>query len=310
MIATSRAPSRVRARGAGRIYGAIEAGGTKWVCAIGDRHHDMLETTVFPTTEPQETIARALTFFAANGPLAGIGIGCFGPIDLRSGSPTWGRITSTAKPGWSGVDIAAPFATAFGVPIALDTDVNVAAVAEHRAGAASGVNTFCYITVGTGIGGGVMINGTLLHGLLHPELGHMRVPHDFDRDPFAGVCPYHHDCLEGLASGDAIRQRWGFTGDHKWHKRARELEAEYLALGILNVIYTLSPERIILGGGVMKQTSLLPLVRKRVSELAAGYVDVPELTDGITHYLIRPALGDDAGVRGALALARLSTAER
>jgi fructokinase len=285
-------------------YGGIEAGGTKWVCAIGTGPDDLEEILTFPTTTPAETIARAADFFASNGLVAAVGIGSFGPIDLERGSPTWGRITTTPKPGWAETDIGSALATALRLPVAVDTDVNAAALGEHRWGAAVGLETFCYVTVGTGIGGGGMANGRLMHGLLHPELGHMRIPHDRERDPFAGVCPYHGDCLEGLASGVAIRARWGAAAEDNADDRVWRLEAEYLALGLVNVICALSPQRIVLGGGVMKQPRLLPLVRQQVSVLLAGYISAPELAGDLSEYLVAPALGDRAGVLGSLELAR------
>jgi fructokinase len=285
-------------------YGGIEAGGTKWVCAIGTGPDDLEELLTFPTTTPAETIARAADFFASNGLVAAVGIGSFGPIDLERGSPTWGRITTTPKPGWAETDIGSALATALRLPVAVDTDVNAAALGEHRWGAAVGLETFCYVTVGTGIGGGGMANGRLMHGLLHPELGHMRIPHDRERDPFAGVCPYHGDCLEGLASGVAIRARWGAAAEDNADDRVWRLEAEYLALGLVNVICALSPQRIVLGGGVMKQPRLLPLVRQQVSVLLAGYISAPELAGDLSEYLVAPALGDRAGVLGSLELAR------
>jgi fructokinase len=276
------------------IYGGIEAGGTKWVLALATGPDDVRETTTFPTTTPEETMARAAAFFSGNGAIAAVGVGSFGPIDLAGG-----RITTTPKPGWVDADVVATLRRALDVPVAFDTDVNAAALGEHRWGAAVGLDTFCYVTVGTGIGGGAMVNGRLLHGLLHPEFGHMRLPHDRDRDPFDGVCPYHGDCFEGLASGDAMRRRWGkpaeeLDEDHE----AWSLEADYLALGLANVVCTLSPQRIVLGGGVMKQSWLLPLVRARVGEVLAGYVAMPEI--------VPPALGDRAGVLGAIELARLA----
>jgi fructokinase len=285
-------------------YGGIEAGGTKWVCAIGTAPDDLEEVITFPTTTPAETIARAADFFASTGSVAAVGIGSFGPIDLQRESPTWGRITTTPKPGWAKTDIGSALATALRIPVAVDTDVNAAALGEHRWGAAVGLDTFCYITVGTGIGGGGMANGRLMHGLVHPELGHMRIPHDRERDPFDGVCPYHGDCLEGLASGEAIRARWGAAAEDSAEDRVWRLEAEYLALGLVNVICTLSPQRIVLGGGVMKETRLLPLVREQVSELLAGYISAPELAGDLGEYLVAPALGDRAGVLGSLELAR------
>jgi fructokinase len=288
------------------IFGGIEAGGTKWVCAIGSGPDEILDSVVFPTGSPEDTIARATRFLNANGSLAAVGVGSFGPLDLRQASPTWGRITTTPKAGWHNIDLVSALRSALDVPVGFDTDVNAAALAEHRWGAAIGLDTFCYITVGTGIGGGGMANGRLLHGLLHPEFGHMRVPHDRERDPFAGSCPYHGDCLEGLAAGGAVQERWPDARPGAWDDGMLDLEAEYLALGLLNVICTLSPQRIILGGGVMKEPELLARIRARVPELAGGYFDSPELDEGIAEYIIEPALGDRAGVLGALELARLA----
>ena len=280
-------------------YGGIEAGGTKWVCAIGDGPDDLHELATIPTTTPAETLGAATSFFRRNGKIAGIGIGSFGPIDLERGS-----ITITPKAGWSNTDVVGTLSAALDVPVAFDTDVNAAALGEQRWGAAVGLETFSYITVGTGIGGGGMANGRLMHGLLHPEFGHIRIPHDRAKDPFDGVCPYHGDCFEGLASGGALRARWGTDPKYIVRDEAWDLEAGYLALGLLNVIAVLSPQRIIVGGGVMKEPSLLPRVRRRVVELAAGYFDVAELADGIDEYIVPPALGDRAGVVGALELAR------
>jgi fructokinase len=286
-------------------YGGIEAGGTKWVCAIGEGPADLHDTVTFPTTTPRETIARAADFFAGNGTVDAVGVGSFGPIDVRRSSPTWGRITTTPKAGWAGTDVVAALRLALDVPVAFDTDVNAAALGERRWGAAVGLETFCYVTIGTGIGGGGMANGRLMHGLLHPELGHMRIPHDRQRDPFDGVCPYHGDCFEGLASGEAVRQRWGAPGETLTDDAAVwQLEAEYVALGLVNVICTLSPQRIVLGGGVMQQSALLPLVRGEVRRLLAGYIDAPELGDGIDEFIVAPGLGDRAGVLGAIELAR------
>ncbi len=290
------------------IYGGIEAGGTKWVCAIGSGPDDVQETVTFPTTHPEETIARAAEFFSGNGALAAVGIGSFGPIDLRRTSLTWGRITTTPKPGWADTEVVAALSAALDLPVAFDTDVNAAALGEHRWGAAVGLETFCYITVGTGIGGGGMANGHLLHGLLHPELGHMRIPHDRARDPFDGICPYHGDCFEGLASGDAVSARWGSPPEQITDERAWLLVAEYLALGLVTLICVLSPQRIIVGGGIMNEPSLLPLVRSRVHELVAGYFDAPELGEAIDHYIVPPALGNHAGVLGAIELARRAVA--
>ena len=286
-------------------YGGVEAGGTKWVCAVGDGSADLRETVTFPTTTPEETIARAAGFFARNGAIAAVGVGSFGPIDVRRSSPSWGRITTTPKAGWADTDVVAALGLALDVPVGFDTDVNAAALGEQRWGAAAGLETFCYITIGSGIGGGGLVNGRLMHGLLHPEFGHMRIPHDRQRDPFDGVCPYHGDCFEGLASGESIRRRWGEPAETLADAAAVwELEAEYVALGLVNVICTLSPQRIILGGGVTKQPALLPLVRREVLRLLAGYIDAPELGDAIDEFIVAPALGDRAGVFGAIELAR------
>jgi fructokinase len=192
--------------------------------------------------------------------------------------------------------------------VAFDTDVNAAALGEHCWGAAVGVETFSYITVGTGIGGGGMANGRLLHGLVHPEVGHMRIPHDHARDPFEGVCPYHGDCFEGLASGEALRQRWGKPGAELIDHAVWALEADYLALGLVNLVCACSPERIILGGGVMRQSVLLPLIRRRMRELLAGYIDAPELSEAIDDFVVAPALGERAGLLGAIELARQAVA--
>jgi fructokinase len=286
------------------VYGGIEAGGSKWECAVGTGPDDLRATETIRTTTAEETIGRTVAFFEREGPVDAIGIGSFGPIDRRLSSPTWGHITTTPKPGWTNTDVGPEIRRRLSVPIAFDTDVNAAAVSEHRWGAARGVETFCYITVGTGIGGGAMVDGKLLHGLVHPEFGHMRVPHDHGADPFPGICPYHGDCLEGLASGLAIEARWGRSGvelavdDAVW-----ELQAGYLALALVCVICVLSPERIVIGGGVMKQPGLLSLVRRRVAGLMNGYLGTTAVGEEIDGYITLPALGSRAGVLGAIALA-------
>lgn len=274
---------------------------------MGTGPDDVRDRTTFPTTTPEATISRALTFFrrwAAD--LVAVGIGSFGPVDPDPSSPTYGHITTTPKPGWENTDILGRVEAALGVPAGFDTDVNAAALGEHRWGAAQDVDTLVYLTVGTGIGGGAMVTGELLHGLMHPEMGHIRVPHDDMRDPFEGVCPFHGDCLEGLAAGPAIEARWGQPGealpaDHP----AWALEAHYLALGLVAFICTLSPQRIILGGGVMQQYQLFPMIRSEVQELLNGYIQVPAITtDAVDDYIVPPALGGDAGVLGAIALAQ------
>ena len=288
------------------LWGGIEAGGTKFVCAVGIGPDNLWAEVRFPTTTPEETIGRATQFFQQQkkGPLTAIGIASFGPVDLNPDSPTFGYITDTPKPGWAHTDFAGRIRRALGVPVGFDTDVNVAALGEYRWGAAQGLDTFIYLTIGTGIGGGGMVNGKLIHGLVHPEMGHIRIPHDRDRDPYAGSCPYHGDCLEGLAAGPALEERWGQRGetlpaDHP----AWPLEADYLAFGLVNIICILSPQRIIIGGGVMQQPQLFPLVRRRVQELLNNYLPVPAILDHIDEYIVPPGLGDRAGVLGAMALA-------
>ena len=284
-------------------YGGIEAGGSKWVCAVGTGPDDLRATETIPTTLPGETIDRVVSFFEREGPVAAIGIGSFGPLDRKPSSPTWGNITTTPKAGWAHTDVGREIRRRLSVPVAFDTDVNAAALGEHRWGAARGLDTFCYITVGTGIGGGAMVGGTLLHGLVHPELGHLRIPHDRDADPFPGSCPYHGDCWEGLASGSAIALRSGRPAVELADGAAWELQARYLALGLVSVTCVLSPERIVLGGGVMARPGLLGLVQREVVALMNGYLEAGTSEDEITGYLTLPELGARAGVLGAIALA-------
>jgi fructokinase len=289
-----------------QYYGGIEAGGTKFVCVIADRQGEVLDEARFPTEGPEETIGRAIAFFRDSaGSLAALGIGSFGPVDPNRRSPTYGYITTTPKAGWSNVDFAGRVSQELGVPVAFDTDVNAAALGEGRWGAAKGLTDFLYLTVGTGIGGGGMLNGGLMHGLLHPEMGHMRLPHDTATDSYPGRCPYHRDCLEGLAAGPAMEARWGMPAeallaDHP----AWALEAHYLALALVNLICTLSPQRIILGGGVMKQETLFPMIRENVLALLNDYVQSAALLEEIDAYIVPPGLGDRAGVLGAVALAQ------
>lgn len=290
------------------VFGGIEAGGTKFVCAIGAGPDRLAAQTTFATTTPEETCDQAIAFFRAHMrtmPLTAIGIASFGPLDPDRRSPRFGFITTTPKLGWANTDLAGRIGRALDLPVGFDTDVNGAALAEHRWGAAHGLDTFIYLTIGTGIGGGGMIEGTLLHGLMHPEMGHIAIPHDRGADPYEGICPYHRDCLEGLASGPAIAARWGthaeaLPPDHPgW-----ALEAEYLSLGLVNFICTLSPQRVILGGGVMQQGHLFPRIRLRVRAHLNGYL--PPLDDdaALERLIVPPALGERAGVLGALALAQ------
>ncbi|MEM0961402.1 MAG: ROK family protein [Bacteroidota bacterium] len=283
-----------------QTFGAIEAGGTKVVCAVGSGPDDLRDVEAFPTTTPAETLARAVDYFAER-PVAALGVGSFGPVDLDPQSPTWGHVTSTPKPGWRNADVAGPLGDALGVPVAFETDVNTAALAEHRWGAACDIDSFIYLTVGTGIGGGAFVDGRPIHGRTHPEMGHLLIPRE-PGDDFPGVCPYHGDCWEGLASGPAIEARWGrpaqdLPPDHE----AWPLQARTLARGLVNLILTLSPQRIVMGGGVMKQTQLFPLIRAETEGLLAGYVPLPA---DLATFIVPTSLDGNAGVLGAIALAR------
>jgi fructokinase len=291
------------------LYAGIEAGGTKFVCVVGAGPDDVRAQARIPTTSPEATLREALEFFRAQhsqqGPLTAAGIASFGPVDLDPVSPTYGFITSTPKAGWAQTDIVGPVRQALGVPVRFDTDVNAAALGEGRWGAAQGLDAFLYLTIGTGIGGGGLVNGALMHGLVHPEMGHVRIPHDRTADPFAGSCPFHGDCLEGLASGPAMNARWGqpaetLPDDHA----AWALEARYLALALNNFVCTLSPRRIILGGGVMERVSLFPQIHRELQALLNGYVQAPPVTTHVDRYVVPPAFGARAGIMGALALAQ------
>jgi fructokinase len=291
------------------IFGAIEAGGTKFVCGVGTGPGD-LRTTQVPTTTPDETISRAIAWLeearAESGSnLAAVGIGSFGPVDLDPASPRYGFITSTPKAGWQNTNLARRVGDSLGVPVGFDTDVNAAALGETRWGAARDVSSCVYLTVGTGIGGGAVVHNRLLHGMMHPEMGHIRIPHDFAADPFPGNCPFHGDCLEGLASGPALQARWGkpaqeLPADHP----AWALEARYLALAAANLVFTLSPGRIILGGGVMQQAGLHQRIREELTLILNRYIQMPQVLENLDAYLVAPGLGNRAGVLGSLALAR------
>lgn len=307
-VVSMRMPEDTHAGSGGRLYGGVEGGGTKFVCVVGRGPDDIAAETRIPTTTPEATLAQTVDFFraesAARGPLAAIGVGSFGPVDLREGSATWGFITTTPKAGWEHTDVAGRLARELGVPVAFDTDVNAAAVGEARWGAAQGLDTFVYLTVGTGIGGGGLVGGQPMHGLVHPEMGHMLLPRDPSIDPFAGVCPYHAGCLEGLASGPALLARWGqpaetLPADHP----AWRLEAHYLALAVANLVCTLSPQRVVLGGGVMEQAHLFPLIRHEVVSLLNGYIRAQEILGAIDAYIVPPGLGNRAGRLGAIAMA-------
>jgi fructokinase len=290
------------------LFGGIEGGGTKFVCAVGTEAGEILADVRFPTASPEETLAQTLDFFKGQiqtlGPLVSIGVAMFGPLDPRPASATFGRVLATPKPGWSNADVVGPLRAAFDLPIAFDTDVNGAALGEWRWGAARGLDDAIYLTVGTGIGGGALVNGRLVHGLLHPEMGHIPLPQDKVADPFESCCPFHCDCFEGLASGPAMEKRWGqkaetLPPDHP----AWVLEAHYIALALRSFICTLSPQRIIIGGGVAQQPQLMPLIRKKTVAALNGYVRSPAILEEIDTYIVPPALGGQAGVLGAIALA-------
>lgn len=284
--------------------GAIEAGGTKFVCGIGNEFGEIFERISFPTTTPEETMGQVISFFKEKE-VEAIGIGSFGPVDLNRSSSTYGSVTTTPKPYWSHYSILGELNKHFNVPIGFDTDVNAAALGEAEWGAATGLSSAVYVTVGTGIGAGALVEGKLLHGLLHPEMGHIPVRRH-PEDTYTGRCPYHHDCLEGMAAGPAIEHRWGRKGNElEQDEGVWELEAHYIAQAVVNFIYILSPHKIILGGGVMKQKQLFPLIHKKVLEQLNGYVQHPELLDEIESYIVPPGLGDNAGLSGALVLAKL-----
>lgn len=288
-----------------RYFGAIEAGGTKFVCAVVDDHYQVVHQVRIPTTTPTETLGLVLEFFReSTEPLTAIGVSTFGPVDIDPTSSSYGYITETPKLAWRRADLLGPLRE-LGVPLAIDTDVNGAALGEHTAGAAQGVDTFVYYTIGTGIGGGGMVGGQLLHGLTHPEMGHMGIPHERVRDPFAGSCPSHGDCFEGLASGPAIERRWGSQAEElpEGHP-AWDLEAHYIALALCNTIYVLSPQRIILGGGVMQQQFLFPLIRSEVQRLMNGYIQHRGVLEELESLIVPPGLGARSGIVGSAALAR------
>jgi fructokinase len=280
------------------MLAAIEAGGTKFVCAVGDEKGNIVERIQIPTTVPEETIPRVVEFFRKYQ-VDAIGIGSFGPIDVNQDSPTYGYITSTPKTGWRNYPFVQALKDAFDVPVGFNTDVNAAALGEATFGAAKGLDSCLYITVGTGIGAGAIVQGQLLQGLSHPEMGHILVRRH-PNDSYQGNCPYHHDCLEGLASGPAIEERWGAKGAELVERtEVWDLEGYYLAQSIMQYILILSPKKIILGGGVSHQEQVYTSIYKYLPELINGYVSLPDLSS----YVVRPGLGDDAGITGALMLA-------
>ncbi len=286
------------------LFGCIEAGGTKFIAGIISSPDDIRETVRIDTTNPTDTINATLEWFRnaeeRHGPLASMGIASFGPLELDRSAPNWGYITTTTKPGWSDTDFAALFARELMLQVGFDTDVNGAALAETRWGAAVGQKVSVYITVGTGIGGGAIIDGRILHGLSHPEMGHIKPQRHKDDVDFAGICPFHGDCLEGLASGPAIKARWGVSlselaPDHPAHK----IIAFYLGQMIVTLQSIMEPGRIILGGGVMATLGLIERVRDNAKHLGSNY-----FRGDAYDVIVAPGLGDRAGLLGALALAQ------
>lgn len=293
------------------LYGAIEAGGTKFVCAVGTGPEDLRAQARFPTTTPAETLGKCLDFFRAQPKLDALGVGCFGPLELRPAAARYGFVTTTPKPAWTNVDVVGPLHRALGVPVGFDTDVNAAALAEARWGAGQGLEALLYVTIGTGIGGGALIGGELVHGLVHPEMGHLLLPRELDDLDFAGNCSFHGArCWEGLASGPAMERRWGqraeaLPTDHP----AWDLQARYIASALTTLVVVLSPERLILGGGVMQAQQLFPLVRRYLQRSLGGYVQADALGTGVEQYVVPPLLGERSGIAGALALAERAAAQ-
>ncbi len=280
-------------------YGAIEAGGTKFVCAVSNEKLEILERISVPTTTPNETMKQVFEFFDKHE-LGAIGVGSFGPIDVNKNSKTYGYITSTPKLAWANYNFVGALRDKYDIPIGWTTDVNAAALGELKKGAAVGLQSCVYLTVGTGIGGGAVINGQILEGYGHPEMGHILVRIHSD-DKYEGVCPYHKNCLEGIASGPAIEDRWGKKAyELEDNEEVWKIEAFYLAQAVMTCILTLTPERIVLGGGVMKQRQLFPIIRNELEKLMNDYVLMPNLNE----YIVPPALGDNSGITGCLLLAQ------
>ncbi|MDJ0625531.1 MAG: ROK family protein [Candidatus Caenarcaniphilales bacterium] len=292
-----------------KVYAGIEAGGTKFVCAVGTNPEDLQEKISIPTTDPQTTLKEVIQYLKQQEKkykIQAIGIGSFGPIDLHKSSQLYGHITSTPKPGWANTNIVGAIKSELNLPINFDTDVNAAAFGEFKWGASKDLSNSVYITVGTGIGGGAIINKEILHGVLHPEMGHILIPKHPD-DDFQGSCPFHNNCLEGLASGKAVEERWKLKAkeidpEHK----AWDLEAYYLANGIMSVICILSPQKIIIGGGISQVPGLLKKVGKQTKNLLNNYIQIPEISDDISEYIVPPKLESEAGVLGCIALAQNS----
>lgn len=289
------------------LLGGIEVGGTKVICGVADHQGHVLETIRIPTQAPRETLEAIALFFEAaaryHGPLSALSIGSFGPLSLRPAAADFGHITATPKPDWSWTDLVGYFKQRLGVPVAFDTDVNCAAMGEYLYGSGRGLDTFCYVTVGTGIGVGMIVNGAPYGGANHPEAGHIRLPRAPGDEEFEGHCPFHGDCLEGLACGPAMMARWGVRppelpdGHPAW-----VIEADYIAALCANLTYIMRPDRIIIGGGVMQRPHIYGLVRRALAEKLAGY-DASIREIDLETYIAEPTAGSSAGLSGALAMA-------
>lgn len=293
------------------LLGGIEFGGTKTVCVVGERPDEILAETRFPTgDQPAVTLQACVDFFTSQGGVEAIGAGGFGPLDPNPASPTYGYVTTTPKPGWANTDVLGTLRSGLGdIPMGFDTDVNVAALGELAHGAGRGLDSLVYLTLGTGVGGGAVVGGTLVHGLVHPEMGHFKLARPADEVAvFPGVCPYHGDCLEGIAAGPALAARWGspaqdiLPGDERY-ELMWELEAQYLAAALQAFVCILSPQKIVVGGGVGQQEQLLARVRPKLVAGLNGYVANPAITESIDSYVVTPGLGNQSGGIGALELA-------
>jgi fructokinase len=287
-------------------YAGIEAGGTKFRCIIASGPDHIIADATFQTTIPEETLPQVINFIKQSVATTGVqlvaaGLSCFGPVDLEPSSATFGYITTTPKLKWRNFPILNYIRDALQLPMKFETDVNGAAIGEGKWGAAHGISDFVYITVGTGIGGGIIQHGKPLYGMTHPEIGHMKIqPHP--EDSFSGNCPYHTTCLEGLANAPALAERWKvdpsvLPDDHP----AWKFEAYYLGQAIHNLILVCAPKRIILGGGVLKRQGLIEKVRLQSKAILNGYVETPYLDDMDT-FVLPPALGDLSGALGAIAM--------
>ena len=288
--------------------GALEAGGTKMVCAIGDETGKIFEQISIPTRTPEDTIPEIIDYFQ-KAQIEALGIGCFGPIDPDRQSATYGYITSTPKLAWANFNIVNAFEKALNCPVGFDTDVNGSVLGEVTFGQAKGKSCVVYVTIGTGVGAGIYIEGKLLHGMLHPEAGHVMIQRR-EGDNYQGKCPYHGTCLEGMAAGPAVEERWGRKAvELKDRKEVWDLEAYYIAQALTGYILTLSPEMIILGGGIMHQEQLFPMIRGYVKEMLGGYIKTEEL-ENMENYIVPASLNDDQGIMGALELGKRALAER